>query len=162
MSACPEMEGLLAERASGELAAEEAARLAVHLEGCAGCREELRAYEEAFAMARLPAPDAQVADLDVRTFTAFQRRRRRRVTGLTLGAGFVAAAVAASVVLAPALLTLRSLPPRQPPAVTEVAQAEPATAAAAQGGSDTASTSTTTELQPEDVALAALDEVDSY
>lgn len=155
MSACPEMEALLAERASGEIPAEEATRLDAHLETCAGCRDELRAWQETFDVARLPPAEPRVADLDVSTFTAFQRRRRRRVTGLTLGAGFVAAAVAASVVLAPALLTLRSLP-QQPHA---------AVATATQASTDEtthASASTTTELAPEDVALAALDEVDSY
>ncbi len=156
MSACPEMEALLAERASGEIPAEDAARLDAHLEGCAGCRDELRAWHETFSMARLPPAEARVADLDVSTFTAFQRRRRRRVTGLTLGAGFVAAAVAASVVLAPALLTLRSLP--QPHAAAVAAATTHATADDATQSQSTAG-STSEELAPEDVARAALDEV---
>jgi predicted anti-sigma-YlaC factor YlaD len=157
MSACPEMEAFLAERASGEIPAEDAARVAAHLEGCAACRDELSAWEETFSMARLPPAEARTTDLDVSTFTAFQRRRRRRVTGLTLGAGFVAAAVAAGVVLAPALLTLRSLPQQPHAAAIAAAAAHAVTDDAARTRSTAGSASE--ELAPEDVALAALDEV---
>ena len=54
MSACPEMDGLLAERASGEMSEEDAARLDAHLATCTGCKAELRAYQDTFQMARLP------------------------------------------------------------------------------------------------------------
>ncbi len=187
MSACPEMEGLLAERASGELGREDAERLDGHLATCQACQAELRAYEETFQMVRLPAPEHRIAELDVSTFSAYQRRRRRRVTAWTIGAGFVAAAVAASVILVPAALTLRSLRTPQPSAAA-VALVSGQLDDAAYGSDDAtdayadstfgqvagideyqgnggtqvalASTSSST-VDPEDAALAAFDEVES-
>jgi anti-sigma factor RsiW len=149
---CRDLDGLLVERASGEMAAEDAARLDLHLEGCERCRTELAAYRQAFDLARLPPAEARLADLDDVTFAAYQRRRRRRVTGFTLGAGVVAAAAAAVVLLLPAVWTLRSLPAQQAlhPATT-LASAQLASTAVA-------SNDTSDELAPEDVALAALDE----
>ncbi len=188
MSACPEMEGLLAERASGELGPEDAERLEGHLATCQGCQAELRAYQETFQMARLPPPENRIAELDVSTFSAYQRRRRRRVTGWTIGAGFVAAAVAASVILVPAALTLRSLRTPQPSAAAVALVSEQATNDAAyasddatdayadstygqvagtdeyqgNGGTQVALASTTSStVNPEDAALAAFDEVES-
>jgi hypothetical protein len=187
MSACPEMEGLLAERASGDVQSEDAARLDAHLAACDGCQRELRAYQETFQLARVPPAEGRIADLDVSTFSAYQRRRRRRVTGWTLGAGFVAAAVAASMVIAPALLTLRSLP-RPSHAVTAAesvaSEGEDATGGAAEsfyaddstfgsvagtdeyqgnGGTQLAmsSSSASESVDPEDAALAAFDESDT-
>lgn len=185
MSACPEMEALLTERASGALEAEDAARLDAHLDGCEGCRAELHAYQELFQMARLPPPETRVAHLDVSTFAAYQRSRRRRVTGLTIGAGLVAAAVAASLVIVPAMLTLRSLP--RPSSHVAVAEAPYAATDLGEGfdagyvGSDVTSadvagtyqqqgqvgpalalsSASSDEVLPEDAALAAFDEIES-
>jgi len=165
MNACHEMDGLLAERASGEMAAEDAERLDAHLTGCERCRNELRAYQETFALARPEAPETRVGDLEVSTFSAYQRRRRRRVTGFTIGAGFVAAAVAASVLIAPAFFTLRSLPRQSQIAMTGLTSDA---SAGVSGQSATTSTQlalgsdTSDEVAPEDAALAALDEIDSF
>ena len=187
MSACPEMEGLLAERASGEMNGEDAQRLDVHLATCQGCQAELRAYPDTFQMARLPVPERRIAELDVSTFAAYQRRRRGRVTAWTIGAGFAAAAVAASIVIVPAMLTLRSLrnPQASSPAIAQITEQANDAASVAEdatygygdstygelagtdeyqgnGGTQLAMTSTTSgEVLPEDAALAAFDEVDS-
>lgn len=186
MSACPEMEGLLAERASGELESEDAARLDAHLATCEPCQRELRAYQQTFQLARVPPPEGRIADLDVSTFSAYQRRRRRRVTGLTLGAGFVAAAVAASVVIAPAVLTLgnvgrqshlHTLPASVATAdgyasadATESFYADDSTYGSVartdeyqgNGGTQLAMSSSSSEtINPEDAALAAFDELDT-
>ena len=152
---CLELDPLLAERAGGgAMTPDETALLDQHLEGCERCRGEVRAYRDVLDLARLPPDDGHAA-LEVSTFAAYQRRRRRRVTGLTLGAGFVAAAVAASVLLAPAFLTLRSLP--QPHASSgEVANraVQIRTSASSTGESSDEA------VAPEDAALAALDEVE--
>jgi predicted anti-sigma-YlaC factor YlaD len=179
------MEGLLAERASGEMKLEDAARLEAHLAGCPGCQAELRAYQETFQMARLPPPETRIGELDVSTFSAYQRRRRRGVTRFTIGAGFAAAAVAASVVVVPALLTLRTLP-RQATPVATAGRSYEADASdlyatwsryaygdstfgrvagtdeyQGNGGTQLAVASrSTTEVLPEDAALAAFDEID--
>jgi anti-sigma factor RsiW len=174
-NACQELEQLVALRASGELAPADASRLDPHLETCQHCREELAAYREALDLARIPVPEEAQApsnvawvspaagdpppgSLELATLAAYRRRRRRRVTGLTIGAGFVAAAVAASVVLVPAMLTLRSLPPR--------ASSNPPTVSRSVDGANGAgvaetfpSSSSSEDLTPEEVVLAALDEI---
>lgn len=155
MNACHEMDLLLALRASGDLAPDEAARLDEHLAGCEPCRAGSRAYEDALALARLPAVESRPPDVAVATLSAYRRARRRRVTGLTLGAGFAAAVVAAGVVLTPALLTLRSLPSQRRPAAVHAGAGETAAAppATSEGSSE--------ELTIVDAALAALDEADA-
>ena len=154
MTPCHELDALLALRAAGDLAPEDATRLDAHLAECEPCRAGLRGYEDALALARLPPPEPRPGDVAVATLSAFRRARRRRVTGLTLGAGFAAAAVAAGVVLTPALLTLRSLPSQRRPAAAH-ATAGPATAAPA---SPDASSE---EITVVDAALAALDEAEA-
>jgi anti-sigma factor RsiW len=155
---CLEFDPLLAERAaSGEMTPEQAGMLDAHLEGCERCRAEVRAYRDVLDMARLPPDDGRAA-LEVSTLAAYQRRRRRRVTGLTLGAGFVAAAVAASVLLAPALITLRSLP--QPHVVTGDATSIRGVQIGP-GGPSLVDASSDEAVAPEDAALAALDEVET-
>ncbi len=150
---CQELEPLLAERAAGDIAPDDAARLDAHLEACERCRQELAAYRETLHLVRLPPDPGRPPALDVATFANFQRGRRRRVTGLTIGAGFGAAVVAASVVLAPALLTLRSLPAQKSGATDPGASVTYASAAGTSTSSD--------EVTPEDAVLAAFDEADS-
>ncbi len=227
MTTCEELDGLLAERASGEIAAEERALLDAHLPGCERCRKELAAYESTFALVReaiprddrgarfaaAPSPQhpgalrgrprapsvlreeirrggpaapsslrwrgsrddrslapgrrespAGHADLASAALAAWKRRHQRRVTTVTLGAGFLAAAVAALVALSPALLH-RSL--RSHPAVSaELASAprwEPdvdgALSAAGLLETDTEAGQVGSEeaLAAEEVALAAYD-----
>jgi hypothetical protein len=105
---------------------------------------------------------------------------------LTLGAGFVAAAVAAGVVIAPALLTLGSVA-RQSQAVTAPGYVAPASGYASAEASEPfyaddstygsvagtdeyqdsgtqlamSSGSSSDPLDPEDAALAAFDEIDT-
>jgi anti-sigma factor RsiW len=175
-NACRELEPLLALRASGELPAADASRLEPHLESCQRCREELAVYREALDLARIPAPqDAAVpqnvtrvpvpmaelpqdGSLELATLAAYRRRRRRRVTALTIGAGFAAAAVAASVVLVPAMLTLRSLPPRANPSAASIARTVDGPTANGVGLVES-SASSDDVITPEEAVLAALDEV---
>jgi anti-sigma factor RsiW len=175
--ACVEVEALLAERASGELAPEDAARLEEHLPGCKRCRAELAAYEDVFALVRAPGlvplplegggPGRGLADLATSTLAAWKLRQRQRRTAFALGAGFLAAAAAAVVALSPALLGHRA--PQAAPAVA--AAWEPDVDGAVQAASllypetdtsdaTTTDTSTTDAITTEDVVLAALDEVD--
>jgi hypothetical protein len=51
---CVELGGLLAERASGDLAPEDQARLDAHLPICERCRTELASYEDALDLMRVP------------------------------------------------------------------------------------------------------------
>ena len=157
MTTCQENDSLLALRASGDLAPEEVAHLDEHLAGCEACRAGLLRYQDVLALARLPVPEPRPGEMAVATLSAYRRARRRRVTGLTLGAGFAAAVVAAAVVLTPALLTLRSLPSQRRPAAVHASAGEVATPATRSAASD----ATSDDLTEDDVALAALDEADA-
>ncbi|MGB8930728.1 MAG: zf-HC2 domain-containing protein, partial [Anaeromyxobacteraceae bacterium] len=80
MTACTELEPLIAERASGPLDPSDAARLDAHLAGCAHCRDELAAWKETFGLARLPAPSvaerlAVVAQLPAQVRAELRRGR---------------------------------------------------------------------------------------
>jgi len=108
---CPEYEPLIADRLTGELDAAGVARLASHLEACAGCRAEVQAFDEALALAKLPPPDVEAGEADAarrdlagETLRAYRfAERRRSVVRRTLVAGLAAAAVVL-MVLAPAFL----------------------------------------------------------
>jgi anti-sigma factor RsiW len=105
---CPEYEPLIADRLTGELDAAGVARLASHLDACAGCRAEAQAFDEALALAKLPSPgvkaEAAPRDLAGETLRAYRfAERRRSVVRRTLVAGLAAAAVVL-MVLAPAFL----------------------------------------------------------
>ena len=152
---CRELEPLIIERAAGELAPAESAQLDAHLERCERCCAELRAHQETLDLARLPPDDGDAYRLEIATFAAYKRRRRRRVAGFTIGAGFVAAAVAASVVVAPAMLTLRSLPGQRAVAYETSAYAD----TYADGSSTVVASSD--DITAEDAAMAALDEAES-
>ncbi|HET9198126.1 MAG TPA: anti-sigma factor [Solirubrobacterales bacterium] len=106
---CREWRELLGSFALGHLEGDERAGLEAHLEGCAGCREELAALAPVakmlphadparFELAPEPPPElgrriaATIAGEKERT----QRHRRRRLGGFALGG---AAAVAAAVLL---------------------------------------------------------------
>jgi len=175
VTACVEVEALLAERASGELPLEEAARLEEHLPGCSRCRAELAAYDDVFALVRespSPRPSPRMrgegdqtlqgdsTDLAKSTLALWKLRQRQRKTALALGAGFLAAAAAALFALSPALLgprTQHALP------ATAVATAwEPDVDGVVEASAilDSASSDTSDSISTEDAVLAALDAAD--
>ncbi len=180
MNPCVELDGLLAERASGDLAPEDQARLDAHLPGCERCRADLVRYQDAFRLIRVPespaSRDAGVPspsprgagsgagraatawmrgqpDLALPTLAAWKRHRRRRTTSLALGTGLLSVAAAAALALAPGLFAKRAphaLESAAPAAVSESDVDESVEASALAMGQDG-------EITSEDVALAALD-----
>jgi len=104
--ACRELEPLLAERAAGDLAPADAARLDAHLAGCARCRAEAAAFEQALGLARLPPPDdaerLAAAPLRAGALADIRRAERRRTFARAAATGFAVAAAAALFILAPA------------------------------------------------------------
>jgi anti-sigma factor RsiW len=107
-TACPGMDELLAERASGVLPPEDCPRLDAHLPGCERCRAELARYEDTFGLVREGPRSSSLTgggpDLASSTLRLWNRHRRRRVVGVAVGSGVLAAAAAASLALAPGLL----------------------------------------------------------
>ncbi|HET8954564.1 MAG TPA: anti-sigma factor [Solirubrobacterales bacterium] len=109
---CREWRELLGAYALGQLEGDERAGLEAHLEGCAGCREELAVLEPVarmlphgdparFELAPEPPPELGqriAATIEGEKQRAQQRRRRRAFGGLALG-GAAAAAVAAVLLL---------------------------------------------------------------
>jgi hypothetical protein len=98
--------------ALGDLPADERASIAAHLEGCAGCRAELRELEDVAALlpladpARIEQPSVRPpADLGARieaqiaTETSREGRERRRRFRLWAGGAVATAAVAAVLAL---------------------------------------------------------------
>ena len=164
MNPCLELDWLLAERASGDLAPGDQARLDTHLPICERCRAELASYEDALGLMRerpssLPRPGEgsgsarQHPDLALSTLAAWKRHRRRRTAGLALGAGLFSVAATAALALAPGLFARRAPHPLEsaaPAAVWEpdVDGAVEASALVMRQDEETTS---------EDVALAALD-----
>ncbi len=174
MTACPDIDPLLAERASGDLPSDDAARLEAHLDGCPRCRREMSAYAELFERARMPerSPlERAIGDLGPPILAAWKRRHRRRVAGFALGAGVAAAAAAAAIALFPAFAH-RGLRPAAPEAAVASSSSswEPdvdgalAVADALAGGNSYAAGTTdgTYAETTEDVVLAAFDEADGY
>jgi anti-sigma factor RsiW len=138
VTACRDIEPLLAERASGDLTPGDEARLEVHLGGCSRCRGELAAYARAIDLARVPVDDRYdraLAALDVSTLAAWKRRRRRRAGALALGASLAAAAAAALLALSPAL----SQRAQRPAAVAEAWEPDVDSALSASGVLDSES-----------------------
>ncbi len=174
MTACVEVEALLAERASGELAPEEAARLEEHLPGCSRCRAELAAYEDVFALAKIPASVGPLPleggesgrgsrapkDLATSTLAAWKLRQRQRKTALALGAGFMAAAAAALFALSPALLSPRTQHAQPATAVATAWEPDVDGVVEASAVLDSASSDTSDSISTEDAVLAALDAAD--
>ncbi len=161
MKPCDEMDGLLAERALGGLALEDQALLDAHLPGCQRCRAGLASYEVTFGLMREaqsgPSPSSAASlpergssDLASSTLAVWARRRRRRVAGLVLGAGFLPVAATLALALAPSLFARRAAPPapETAPAAVWEPDVDGAVEATLQQGE---------EITSEDVALAALD-----
>jgi anti-sigma factor RsiW len=130
MTACRDLEPLLVERASGDLAQADAADLDAHLAGCAACRAEAAALEETLSLARLPPPGdeerAAVSGLAPALRLARDAGAHRRAWPLRVATGFAVAAAAAAFLVAP-VFTLRA--PRVTP--EEVAAAAAAARPAA-------------------------------
>lgn len=109
---CREWRELLGAYALGHLDGDERAGLKAHLEGCAGCREELAALAPVarmlphadparFELAPQPPPELGrriAATIEGEKQQAQQRRRRRTLAGCAFG-GAAAAAVAAVLLL---------------------------------------------------------------
>lgn len=106
MTACADWLPLLTDRAAGEVAAGDAARLEAHLAGCAACRAEGEALAEVLSMAALPPP-AQ-AERDALTGLAEAVRLEQRRTELRgrpplrVAAALLAVAAAVAFLVAPA------------------------------------------------------------
>lgn len=124
--ACREVEPLLAERAAGDLAAPDAARLDVHLACCAACRAEAAAYADALALARLPEPTAAeraaLAGVGDRALATLRAEDRGRASFRRLSVAVGVAAAAAGFLLAPAAFRDRR-PPFSPATSGEEATA---------------------------------------
>ena len=159
--ACSEMDALLAERASGALAAGDRARLDGHLVRCGRCRAELARYEDVFAVLRgspgvLPGDAAP--GLASSTLGRWKRRRRRLALGVAAGSGALAAAAAVALALSP------SLRARQPTAEAtvrgELASWEPDVDGALEASGLQRDSGQGQEEDAVDVVLAAFDEAD--
>jgi anti-sigma factor RsiW len=120
--ACQDLEVLLSLRAVGALEPAEAARVEEHLAGCAACRADLAAAEEALRLATLPPPSAAerraTASIAGDALAELRRREARAASWKRATAGFAAAAALALALVAPAVLGRK--PALLPPAPTTV------------------------------------------
>ena len=167
MTACRDIEPLLAERASGDLAPGDEARVEAHLGGCTRCRGELAAYAQALDLARMPADGSYgsaLAGLEASTLTAWKGRRRRRAAALAFGGGLAAAAAAALLALSPALFHGGRRPAAASGAAASAWEPDVDSALAAAGVLDTegwyaaSAYYGSSDDSAEDVVLAAFDE----
>jgi anti-sigma factor RsiW len=128
--ACQDLEVLLSLRAAGALEPGEAARVEAHLAGCAACRADLAAAEEALRLATLPPPsEAERHATDGLARDALAKLRRgeaRAASWKPAVAGFAAAAALALALVAPAVV--RKRPAILPPAPTTAGAAATAEA----------------------------------
>ena len=108
---CEMLGALLSERRRGELPAEQARALELHLAGCARCREEARSLESVLAAVELPpVGPAELEALRTRRIAELLRRLRGPGhAGWRLPAVLVAAAAAAVLTV-----SVRPVPHRQP------------------------------------------------
>jgi anti-sigma factor RsiW len=106
MKPCPGYQPLLLDRAAGELAPADEARLAAHLAGCDACRAEGEALATALSLAALPPPsEAERAALTglAESVRLEQRRAELRLRPpLRYAAALLAVAAAVAFLLAPA------------------------------------------------------------
>jgi anti-sigma factor RsiW len=166
VTACTEYAPLIVDRAAGDLAADDAARLDAHLETCAACRAEAAAHADVLALARLPEPSAEeraaLAGFADRALATVRGADRRRSAVRRSALVFAAVAATVAFLLAPAAFR-----DRRPPAVSAPGadwEAPDATAlwddAGAVVGASAAASSSSTEETWGDVALAAFDDVE--
>jgi anti-sigma factor RsiW len=105
MTACPQFEHALLDRAAGAVDPASLRELEKHLQSCAACAQEAKALEDALELAALPpiTPREQMAlaGLPTSTLRAWRagERRRQIAWGASLGAGLAAAAAAAFLIL---------------------------------------------------------------
>lgn len=97
---CTDLGVLLAARAAGDLAPEEAALLDAHLPGCTRCRAELATCEEVLTLARVTKAAPVLGDLAPATLARWKVHRRPRVMIFALGGGLAAVAAVALLVVA--------------------------------------------------------------
>ncbi len=125
MKPCTDYLPLLSDRAAGELAGADAARLDAHLAGCAACRDEAEALAAVLSMAALPPPteaEHQALAGLAEAVRLEQRRSELRLRApLRYAAALLAVAAAAAFLVAPAF-TRRS--PEVPAAVVAAAGAK--------------------------------------
>lgn len=127
MTPCAEYLPLLSDRAAGELAPAEAARLAAHLADCGACRAEGEALAAVLSMATLPPPTER--ERSALTGLAESIRLEQRRAGLRLRAPLRYAAALLAVAAAAAFLVAPTVARRAPrPAAGEVAAATQAEA----------------------------------
>ena len=107
MTACPDFERLLLERASETLTPEQSARLEAHLATCAGCSAEAQALAETVALAKLPplTPRERISlqGMPLSALAAWHRAGRRIRLFRRVGMGIAAAAAVALVSVLPSL-----------------------------------------------------------
>lgn len=103
MSACPEFESLLIDRATGDLSEEDKALVEQHLLECRSCAAEADGWEKILSAAALRPRSAEeraaVAAMAQRTGLAWRRSERRRSMLQGAAAGFIASAAAAVLLL---------------------------------------------------------------
>jgi anti-sigma factor RsiW len=108
MSACPDFERLLLERASETLTPEQSVRLEKHLATCAGCAAEDQALAETVASAKLPPLTARerisLQSMPLSALAAWHREERRSRVFRRAGLGIAAAAAVALVSVVPGLV----------------------------------------------------------
>jgi predicted anti-sigma-YlaC factor YlaD len=106
MKPCADQLPLLSARASGEIAADDAARLDAHLAGCAACRAEAEALSALLSMAALPPPTEAERGALVGLAEAIRLEQRRASSRLRApiryAAALLAMAAAAAFLVAPA------------------------------------------------------------
>lgn len=160
MTACNDLELLLALRATGDLAADDAARLDEHLAACAACRAEAEKDAEVLRLAKLPpVTDAErraTAGLARDTLAELHRREGRASSWKRAAAAFAAAAAVLVAVLAPAMLGKRSA---YPPAGLDATEAAAAASATATSGwePDLDTIWSDTSILDEDASLSSAD-----
>jgi predicted anti-sigma-YlaC factor YlaD len=115
VTACSRVARLLSLRTTGDLDADESARLEAHLAGCAGCRDELAAVSAVLELAKLPPPsDAErrvTATLAHDTVIRLRRQEGRATAWKRAAVGLMAAVAVTLAVLTPAMLGRRGVSP---------------------------------------------------
>jgi predicted anti-sigma-YlaC factor YlaD len=155
MKPCADYLPLLSDRAAGEIATADAARLDAHLAGCAACRAEAEALATVLSMAALPPP----AEAEHRALAGLAEsvRLEQRRAGLHLRAPIRYAAALLAVAAAAAFLVAPAFTRRSPHLTAgEVAAAE----ATNWEAPDTDELWTMSDLASDDGAAAALASAD--
>src|SRR5712692_7105492 len=112
MSACPEFESLLIDRATGDLSEADKALVEQHLIECRSCAAEADGFEKILSAIALRPRSAEeraaVASMAQRTGLAWRRRERRRSMLQGAAAGFIASAGAPTYRTDPSVAALEN------------------------------------------------------